>query len=218
MDWKEIEKELILIYEKFNLELKENEIQYLKDAFEFTERLWLKQFEKIEKINFVMISEAPLFGDKQKYFYNPNSQFSSFFYFKNIEAFNIKYSKEDYNKKEFVLEHLNQKGFLILDLYPLALNKYDTQINFNSITNKEYKFIFDELKKVYLIKKLELIKTKISEDVIFFYRYKRLKKKLGGILEEELIRLELIKKDADLDCINNNMSIDKEKLREILNK
>lgn len=217
MNWVDIEKGLIIIYQKLNLDLKENELNYLKEAFTFTEKLWIEQFNKIEKINFVMISEAPLFGKEQKYFYNPNSKFSSFFYFKNIEAFNVTYSKENYNNKIFVLEHLNKKGFLILDLYPLALNKHDTQINFNSVTSKEYKTIFDELKKVYLIEKLKLIKSKITSETTFFYRYKRLKKKLGGILEKELIDMNLIEKDSDLDCINNNMSIDKEKLKQIVN-
>lgn len=164
-----------------------------------------------------MISEAPLFGESRNYFYNLNSKFSSFFYFKNIEAFNISYTKEDYNNKEFVLNILNENGFIILDLFPYALNKVDTQINYNSLKSKQYQKLFQIVVQSYLDKKLSLIKGKSFKDTIFIYRYKRLKEKLSGILESELVNLNLIEKGEILDTLNNNMSLDKDKLRIILN-
>jgi len=218
INWNEIETAIIDYYKEINLEITSNELNYLKNAFEFIEKLWEEQFKKIKEIKYIMISEAPLFGKEQKYFYNPNSKFSSFFYFTNIEAFDIQYTKQDYNNKKFILDILNEKGFLILDLFPFALNKVDTQINYNSVNHKEYQKLFQINLNSYLIKKLNLVKTKCDENTTIFYRYKRLKKKLGGVLETELEKLNLIKEREDLDCVNNNMSLDKEKLNRIVLK
>lgn len=216
IEWEEIENSIVEFYKEIQLEVSLKELEYLKNAFLFTEKLWEKQFEKIDNVNYVMISEAPLFGEYQNYFYNPSTKFSSFFYFRNIEAFNISYSKNDYNNKEFVLDILNQKGFLILDLFPFALNKDFTQINYNSLKHKQYQKLFQIIIQTYLNKKLVLIKNKCKNETTFVYRYKRLKDKLSGVLEKELVRFSLIEKDENLDTLNNNMSLDKEKLRKIL--
>lgn len=216
IEWDEIESSIIEFYKEIQLEISPKEIKYLKNAFSFTEELWKKQFEKIDKIKYVMISEAPLFGESKNYFYNPSTKFSSFFHFTNIEAFNISYTKKDYNNKEFVLDILNEKGFLILDLFPFALNKNDTQINYNSVKHKQYQKLFQIAVQTYLNKKLTLIKRKCINETIFVYRYKRLKEKLSGILETELVDFSLIEKDENLDTLNNNMSLDKEKLRKIV--
>lgn len=217
MDWKEIENTIIEYYKEIELCISSTELEYLKYAFSFTEELWGKQFEKIQKIKFIMISEAPLFGEDKNYFYNPNSKFSSFFYFKNIDAFHIPYSKEDYNNKEFVLNNLIDKGFLILDLFPFSLNKDDTQINYNSIKHKQYQRLFHIVAQSYLNKKLHLINKKCSDETVFVYRYKRLKEKLSGVLETELVKLNLIKPEQELETLNNNMSLNTEKLRKIVN-
>lgn len=216
IEWKEIESSIVEFYKEIQLEVSLKELEYLKNAFLFTEKLWIKQFEKIDKIKYVMISEAPLFGVSKNYFYNPNTNFSSFFYFKNIEAFNISYTKKEYNNKEFVLDILNENGFLILDLFPFALNKNDTQIDYNSVKQKQYQKLFQIVIQSYLNKKLLLIKSKSINETIFVYRYKRLKEKLSKILEKELVQFSLIKKGENLDTLNNNMSLDKEKLRKIL--
>lgn len=216
VEWKDIEVSIIEFYKEIQLEVAPTELKYLKNAFLFTEALWEKQFEKMDNIKYVMISEAPLFGDSKNYFYNLNTNFSSFFYFKNIEAFNISYTKKEYNNKEFVLDILNKNGFLILDLFPLALNKSDTQINYNAVNHKQYQKLFQIVIQSYLHKKLTIIKKKCSNETVFVYRYKRLKEKLSGLLENELVKLNLIKKGDNLDTLNNNMSLDKEKLRRII--
>lgn len=216
VEWKDIEVSIIEFYKEIQLEVAPTELKYLKNAFLFTEALWEKQFEKMDNIKYVMISEAPLFGVSENYFYNPSTRFSSFFYFKDIEVFDIAYTNEDYNNKEFVLDILNEKGFLIMDVFPFALNQNDTQINYNSIKHKQYQKLFQIVIQSYLHKKLTIIKKKCSNETVFVYRYKRLKEKLSGLLENELNKLNLIKKGDNLDTLNNNMSLDKEKLRRII--
>lgn len=216
INWNDLEKSICDFYLYLKLDISSKEIDYLKNAFLFTENLWEKQLSKINEINYIMISEAPLFGNEKKYFYNPKSKPTSFFWFNDIKAFDIVFSKEDYNNKKFLLDKLNEKGFLILDIFPFALNKKYTQIDFRSIKSKDYQRLYKKVIHNYLIKKLNLIKIKSSCNVKTFYRYKRLKKKLGLEFEEQLIKLKLIQKDDKLKVINKNMSIDKEKLRKLV--
>jgi len=88
IQWQPISNSLREIYQEQNIlhHFKEDEI-YLKSAFEVTEKLWDEQFNKIDKLKIIMISESPLFGDVQRYIYNPNTPTSVFFHFKDLEAF-----------------------------------------------------------------------------------------------------------------------------------
>jgi len=88
IQWQPISNSLKEIYQEQNIlhHFEEDEI-YLKNAFEVTEKLWDEQFNKIDKLKIIMISESPLFGDIQRYIYNPNTPTSVFFHFKDLEAF-----------------------------------------------------------------------------------------------------------------------------------
>lgn len=216
-EWTELEIRLRKFYRtEYQLDLSDTESTYLREAYIFTEKLWSEQLDNITDINFVMLSEAPLFGEKKNYFYNIDTAFSAFFYFKDIEAFDVSYSKAEYNNKDFALKTLRDNGFLILDLFPFALNQHDTQLNFNNINKNSYLKLFKIACDGYLIPKLNLVKEKCSHKTVFLYRYKRLKKRLNGYLEAELIDLDLIQKDEELDTLNNNMSMDRKKLKEIV--
>lgn len=88
IQWKPISNLLKEIYQEQNIiEHFEKDESYLKNAFEITETLWTEQFDKINKLKVIMISESPLFGDIQKYIYNINTPPSSFFYFQDIKTF-----------------------------------------------------------------------------------------------------------------------------------
>ncbi len=69
--WQPISSSLKEIYQEQNIieYFKEDE-SYLKNAFEITEKLWEEQFNKIDKLKIIMISEFPLFGNIQRYIYN----------------------------------------------------------------------------------------------------------------------------------------------------
>lgn len=216
INWNNIEDSLILTYKNNKKEISNLEIDYLKKAFFFTENLWLEQFNKIDKIKFVLISEAPLFGPNKSYFYNPETKFSSFFYFKDIEAFDIQYQKKDYNNKQFVINALNKRGFIILDIFPYALNQNNTQLNYNTLKRSDYKELFTSNLDNYINTKLEFIKSKSSNNIVFSYRYKRLKDQLHKLWENKLVEYNFIQKNENLEALNNNMSLNKAKLKEIL--
>lgn len=215
-EWNKLENSISQFYRGIDLEIRKDEIDYLREAYFFTEELWLKEFHQMDSLKYIMLSEAPLFRDSQNYFYNQETAFSSFFYFKDIEAFGATYSQEQYNSKTYVLDVLKENGFIILDLFPFALNSEDTQINYNSLKKKEYAKLLDIVIKDYISTKLDLIKTKCRSETQLFYRYKRLKQKLNGKVEHELSRINLIEKGQDLETLNNNMSLDRKKLKQII--
>ena len=63
----------------------DEECAYLKAAFIASERMWEENLAKVATVKLVMLSEAPLFGAAQRYFYNTATRLSSFFYFKDAE-------------------------------------------------------------------------------------------------------------------------------------
>jgi len=62
------------------------ECAYLKSAFVATERMCAENFAEGGTVKFVMLSEAPLFGVNQRYFYNAATPFGAFFHFRDAEA------------------------------------------------------------------------------------------------------------------------------------
>jgi hypothetical protein len=198
-----------------NIGKTEKEIKYLKEAYNFIEKLWNIQYDKIEKIKFVMISEAPLFGDDKHYFYNSNSKFKSFFHKSNMESFGIE-NYDILDKKE-IIQKLNEKGFIILDLFMFPLNGKNTSENFRKMKKNRRKELFMISLEFYLKDKLEKIERKKSDKIKFFYRYKRLKKIIGIDFEKVLKKKELISRNTEIETISNgNMGIDNEKLKNIV--
>ncbi|HAI81754.1 MAG TPA: hypothetical protein DCL65_12100, partial [Chryseobacterium sp.] len=53
-----------------------NDLLYLQTSFDKIKNIWLKNLDEIDKINYIMIAEAPLWGNKSNYIYNPATNFS----------------------------------------------------------------------------------------------------------------------------------------------
>ena len=72
---------------------------YLETAFNEINKIWVENFNEIDKVKYLMIAEAPLWGKKKKYIYNPKTLNSQFFYRSDLETIlNIQIP----NKKEFI--------------------------------------------------------------------------------------------------------------------
>ena len=68
IQWKPLSNALQKIYQEQNMiQYFEEDENYLRNAFEITEKLWKKQFDKIDNLKIIMISESPLFGNIQRY-------------------------------------------------------------------------------------------------------------------------------------------------------
>ena len=217
--WKHLSQKLHLIYKQENiLDYYENDEQYLKYAFIKIEELWEIQFNKIDKLKIIMISEAPLFGKDEKYIYNIDTPPSSFFYFNDLEAFSTVDALKKVQKpiqKQKMFKEFQKNGFIILDLFPFALNQEDTQINYRNMSKKLYKQLLDVSLETYLIPKLKKCLKKTESNVYFLYRYKRLFEKTEYVFEKMLKKLEV--NNYTIDTINGtNMSLDRKKLFELL--
>jgi len=221
LEWQLLSNSLRKIYQKEGIEeYFEQDETYLKHAFTITEKLWMEQFNQIDKLQVIMISESPLFGSNEKYIYNINTHPSSFFYFQDLEAF-PSHQHENNNltsqeKKKIMLNEFKENRFLVLDIFPFALNSKDTKINYRNMNSTLYQSILEVTFENYLIPKLKLCLEKSDKNTYFLYRYKRLFAKTGNYFERVL---ESMKKNDYLykiDTINGtNMSLDRIKLKEI---
>ena len=99
MNLEQLRKPIETIYlEKGIKENLEEDWHYLKNAFIGIEDFWNHQFEKIPQVKYIMFSEAPLWGERKNYIYNPETKLTQFFYKSDLEvATNSELkSKEDF--------------------------------------------------------------------------------------------------------------------------
>lgn len=217
MLWNNLENSLRGIYQEFNIgELNERESEYLERALIFTEDLWNKQFESIGSICFVMLGEAPLFGAQKSYFYNPRSAFTSFFKYSDIKP-------EAENEpiiciKNLMFECLKKHNFIILDLFPYALNSNYTKISYGrTMRPRVYERLLSGSYKDYLYPKLKKIKMKNEKKgtkfISFVTRYRRMGV-LENFLRPKLIDLKLLASDRSIPSVGSlNFPIDREELK-----
>lgn len=221
IQWKPISNSLKEVYEEQNItEHFEEDESYLKNAFEITEKLWEKQFSKIDTLKIIMLSESPLFGDIQRYIYNPNTPASVFFYFKDLEAFledgqTITRPQTIQEQKNMMYEYFYKSGFIILDIFPFALNPKHTKIHYREMSKKLYHQLLKITTENYLIPKLKLCLDKSNEHTHYLYRYQRLFNKTENHFE--IILNQVSPKKYKIDTINGtNMSLDRDKLKRLL--
>ncbi len=223
--WQEISNSLKEVYQEQKIieYFKEDE-NYLKNAFEITEKLWEDQFNKIDKLKIIMISESPLFGDIQRYIYNPNTPTSVFFHFKDLEAFlecgqTIKKPKSIQEQKNIMYEYFCKNGFITLDIFPFAFNPNHTQIHYRKMSKKLYHQLLKITTENYLIPKLKLCLKKSNAQTHYVYRYKRLFEKTENHFEKILNQISSKEIEYKIDTINGtNMSLDRDKLKSLLKK
>lgn len=221
--WQAISNSLKEVYQEQKIieHFEEDEI-YLKNAFEITEKLWEDQFDKIDKLKIIMISESPLFGDIQRYIYNPNTPTSVFFHFKDLEAFledgqMIKRPASTQEQKNMMFEYFYKNGFLTLDIFPFALNPNYTKIHYRKMSKKLYHQLLKITAENYLIPKLKRCLEKSNEQTHYVYRYKRLFEKTEHHFEEILNQIAPEEIKYKIDTIHGtNMSLDRDKLKRLL--
>ncbi len=194
----------------------------LQMAFCQMTKIWLSNFQKIETVKYILIAEAPLWGESKSYIYNTGTPFTQFFYKSDLEkAFGIRLCC----KKSF-LEKINEIGFLIIDISPFALNN-KTKINYNEqtkvskkISPKNYKKLVSSTMPFYFEKKLELIKSKLCENKpVVFFRYSRVQKSFENILRDSLKNHGLIDENTSISNIGmNGGGINVEELKKIINR
>lgn len=192
-----------------------NDLLYLQTSFDEIKKLWLENLNNIEYINYIMIAEAPLWGNQKKYIYNPSTNLSQFFYKSDLEEV-LRISIND--KAEFI-KICNSIGLLIIDISPFALNETDTRLNYRNLGKSKYKKIVEATLPYYFNKKIEIIKPKLSADTEVFFRYKRVKQNFENIIGKTFLENKIINSlDQIGDISQTGGGINKSKLKEIISK
>ena len=195
---------------------------YLETAFNEINKIWVENFNEIDKVKYLMIAEAPLWGKKKKYIYNPKTLNSQFFYRSDLETIlNIQIP----NKKEFIKTCKNI-GLLVIDISPFPLNNIDTKINYGKnqngskkLTEKEYIELVQQTIPTFFSKKIKLIEQKKSSDIKVFYRYTRVKDAFQEIISDYLIKVGFIKNKNEIGKVSQSGGgIDRMKLNKIINE
>lgn len=194
---------------------------YLENAFNEIKKIWIENFEKIDKVKYLLIAEAPLWGQKKKYIYNLKTNNTQFFFRSDLEKIlNIQIT----DKKEFI-ETCNEIGLLVVDISPFPLNTKDTKINYgknkdgsNKLTKKEYRELVSLTIPTFFERKICLVGQKKSSEIKVFFRYARVKNAFQDLISDVLIENGLIKKQEEIGDISQSVGgVDRTKLKRMLN-
>ncbi len=143
MKWFELSQILSDFYYDKNVDQHfKNDEKYLSVAFKEIEKIWMQNYNEITTVNYVMLSEAPLWGERKSYIYNPAIKNTQFFYRSDLEFC----LKEKIKDKVKFINKLNSIGFIILDISPFPLNGKDTNINYRAISNNDYKYLLNKIR------------------------------------------------------------------------
>lgn len=198
----------------------EKDCIFLETAFNEIEQLWQDNFDQIETVKYIMISEAPLWGEWKKYIYNPDTINSQFFYRSDLGDIVDNPIKD---KMDFI-KVCNEIGLIILDISPFPLNTVDTAINYSQTCSNSRKLTTNEYRKLvvstiptYFERKIKIIKDRKSANIKIFYRYARVKNTFQDIISNVLIKNEFVKHMNDIEDISQKGGgIDKVKLEQII--
>lgn len=195
---------------------------YLERAFNEIKDIWIANFNKIDKVNYLLIAESPLWGQNKKYIYNPKTNNTQFFYRSDLEQiFNFQIA----DKKEFI-KTCNEIGLLIVDISPFPLNTNDTKINYSKnkdssikLTKNKYKELVRLTIPTFFARKIKLVGQKRSSDIKVFFRYTRVKNAFQDLISDVLIENGLIKRKEDIgDIAQIGGGIDRVKFIKIINE
>ena len=146
----------------------QQEIECLTLEYLIIEKLWSSFFNTIDTINLVILAEAPL--NSNQYIFNENSRNTIFLYKSSLEKCFKEFKANPNIKNLNKIELMRELGIIVIEAYPFALDPKKHKNNFSNLDP--------------LIKKLELIKTKINKNTIFSYRYERNRDFLSMINED----------------------------------
>lgn len=203
------------IYTRLGIENQfENDLTYLKISFEETSSIWLENFNHIKTVKYLMIAEAPLWGQEKKYIYNSKINNSQFFFRSDLEDV-LKIHIQD--KKEFISK-CNEIGLLVLDISPFPLNPIDTAINYRELKKNQYRQLVQQTIPYYFEEKIKLIASKKSANIKVFYRYARVRNYFHDIISKVLFEYKLIGNMYEVGNIyQKGGGIDKVKLKVLIN-
>ncbi len=187
--------------------------QYLETAFNDITKIWLDNLSQIKMVNYLMIAEAPLWGEVKKYIYNPQINNSQFFYRSDLGDI---INRNIIDKADFI-KVCNEIGFLVVDISPFPLNPNNTAVNYRDLTASQYRQLVSLTIPTFFDLKIKAIKAKQSKNIKTFFRYARVKNNFQDLISNVLIDNKIINSENEIgDISQNGGGIDKVKLKQIL--
>jgi len=201
-------------YDQLGLATKfEKDNNYLEKAYGDIYRMWLDNFCQIDRVNFLMIAEAPLWGKEKIYIYNPDVNNSQFFYRSDLGDI---LNKPIADKKAFI-KICNEIGLIIVDISPFPLNPRETAINYRDLSIAQYRKLVSLTIPTFFGENIMAISIKKSENIKTFFRYARVKKNFQDLISQVLIDNNIIKTHNDIEDISQNGGgVDKNRLKIII--
>lgn len=191
----------------------EKDNKYLETAFKDITKIWLDNLNQIKTVNYLMIAEAPLWGQVKKYIYNPEINNSQFFYRSDLGDI---LNRNIIDKAEFI-KICNEIGLLVVDISPFPLNPKDTAINYRDINANQYRQLVSLTIPTFFDLKIKAIKAKQSKNIKTFFRYSRVKNNFQDLISKVLIDNKIINSENEIgDISQNGGGVDKAKLKQIL--
>lgn len=212
--WPCLKESLSTLYKRLEKsEFLDQDCPYLENSYKIIEKLWQQQYYSIKTINYIMLSEAPLFGDRQSYFYNERAGQTQFFYYSNLEAI----INHPISSKSDLIKTFNQLGIIIFDVFPFAFNN-QTAMRYGDFTKRNRRSDLVDLTYENHIKpKLELIVRKATPDTKLFYRYKRVKNIIDYFMIPTLMKFGFNINGNEIPTISKKGGgIDQEALKKII--
>lgn len=165
-----------------------DELDSLLEDYAEINNFWRTQMNQFSEIRLVLLGEAPLFGEKRSYFYNPSIGATAFFGYKHYDGIvggkfgrlDHKHHRTTTDRKRWLLRKMRDAGIVVLDIFPLPLNK-GTCINYGSLSDEKYKQLFNATVESYLLPKLQAVQRKGTSSTKFVFRYARLRDRIGPI-------------------------------------
>jgi len=207
------------IYEKYGIEKYfRTDYEYLKNSIDEINSLWNENIKKVDNVKLIILAEAPLWGKEKKYFYNPATNHSQFFYRSDLEYI----IGELIENKIELISKLNETGIVIIDFSPFPFNPEKTKLSYQcddkgrskKIKKSDYKDILINTFSKHLKRRLEEIKVKSNDEknIRICYRYSRVKSNLNNILKYLFLQegFEMINYAVSISM--NGGGIDKQKL------
>ena len=144
------------------------------NAYQHTEDLWWDNIKKINDARYVLIAEAPLYGNKCSYIYNLDSKGTPFFGVSTtLKLLRLVGNETNVKNKKEMIQSLKDLGIVIIDIFPFAFNN-ETKYQYGKLNEKRRYSLAKLCSEWYLKPKIEEIYHRSNRDLVFGVRYKRL--------------------------------------------
>ena len=219
-NWASLQNALEELYTERGIDKEfESDASYLWEAHQRVEELWHGAFGRAPFVRFVLLAEAPTWGPKESYFYNPAAGTTSFFSYSDATPLVGELTETSTMesgvrpRKAEMIERLTAAGFVVLDLFPFSFNPSQTAVNYRQFSAAPaYKRLFEKIVGFHLSPKLELVKEKLACRSSFVFRYARVRDGLLSEVRTILAERRLIAPEETIRSVHKGRNLDRERL------